>query len=247
MLVVERWILARLRNRTFFSLGELNQHIAELIEYLNTRPFKKMPGSRRSRFLELEQAALHALPVRPYEFGAWKKSKVHSDYHIEVARCYYSVPYRLIGQIVDVRLTVHAVEIFHQGMLVATHTRAEGRAQRSTRRAHRPERHLAVIDRSLARLLDQAASIGVATRELIASQALQRKHPEETLRSAQGIVRLARDFSPAQLELACERALILKAYSYRAVRALIEMPDTPHAPAALDLPHENLRGADYFQ
>ena len=247
VLIVERWILARLRNRTFFSLAELNAAIAERIEDLNTRQFKKMPGCRRSRFVELEQPALRSLPARAYEFGTWKKSKVHPDYHIEVARCYYSVPYRLIGEIVDVRLTAQALEIFHQGMLVASHARAKERAHRSTRRAHRPERHLAVIDRSLERTFERAAGIGPATRAVIENQARHRRHPEETLRSAQGFLRLSLDFSPERLERACERALLLKAYSYRAVRALIELPDSPSTPAALDLPHENLRGAEYFQ
>lgn len=113
VLVVERWILARLRHRSFFALAELNQAIALLLERLNTRPFKKLPGSRRSRFVELEQPTLRPLPARGYEFGEWKKAKVHPDYHIEVGRAYYSVPYRLIGQTVDVRLTAQAVEIFH--------------------------------------------------------------------------------------------------------------------------------------
>jgi hypothetical protein len=108
VLVVERWILARLRNRTFFSLGELNAAIAELLEELNTRPFKKLEGCRRSRYVELEQPVLRPLPATAYEFGEWRRAKVHPDYHIEVKRAYYSVPYRLIGQRVDVRPALDA-------------------------------------------------------------------------------------------------------------------------------------------
>jgi transposase len=130
VLVVERWILARLRHRTFFSLDTLNAAIAELLVRLNTRPFKKMAGSRHSRFLELEQPALRALPPRRYEFGEWRKAKVHPDYHIEVAKAYYSVPYRLIGESLDVRLSVQAVEIFHHGALVASHARSPARGRR---------------------------------------------------------------------------------------------------------------------
>ena len=247
VLVVERWILARLRNRTFFSLGELNNAIRELLERLNTRPFKKIDGNRRSRFEEGERAALKALPARAYEFGEWRKAKVHPDYHIEVARAYYSVPYRLIGQRLDVRLTAHGVEIFHQGTLVAAHARAQSRAQRSTRRAHRPEKHLAVIDQSIERLQERARVIGPATLEVLQHQASARKHPEETLRGAQGILRLAQDFTPARLEAACERALALRAYSYRAVRTLIQTPICQPSSPALDLAHENVRGAKYFQ
>lgn len=247
VLIVERWILARLRNRTFFSLAELNDAIAELLEHLNTRPFKKMAGCRRSRFLELEKAALRPLPPRRYEFGEWRKAKVHPDYHIEVARAYYSVPYRFIGERLDVRLTAHAIEIFHGGKLIAAHARAGERGRRSTRREHRPQSHVAVIDNTLARTLKAAAQIGAATIAVIEHQAAHRKHPEETLRSAQGILRLAKDFSPQKLEAACERALALRSYSYRAVRTFIEIPAAAPAQPALDLAHENLRGPDYFQ
>jgi transposase len=247
VLVVERWILARLRNHTFFSLAELNTTIAELVERLNTRPFKKIDGNRRTRFEQLERPSLRALPARSYEFGEWRKAKVHPDYHIEVARAYYSVPYRLIGERVDVRLTARAVEVFHAGQLVASHVRAQARAQRSTRRIHRPEKHIAVIDQHLDRVLERALAIGPATFGVVQQQAGGRKHPEETLRGAMGILRLATDFTPARLEAACERALTLKAFSYRAVRTLIQTPVAPPPSPALDLAHENVRGAKYFQ
>ena len=246
VLVVERWMLARLRHRVFFCLGELNGVLRELLERLNTRAFKKIEGNRRSRFEQLERAALRPLPARPYEFGEWKKAKVHPDYHIEVGRAYYSVPYALIGQTVDVRLTASGVEIFHQGRRVAVHARASERGQRHTRRDHRPERHIAVIDRTLAYTVEQARRIGTATVTLIQAQASRRRHPEETLRSAQGILRLARDFNAERLERACERALSLRVYTYRAVRSLIETPESPARQPALDLPHEHVRGAQYF-
>ena len=247
VLVVERWILARLRNQDFFSFGELNNTIAELIERLNTRPFKKIEGNRRSRFEALERAALKPLPARPYEFGEWRKAKVHPDYHIEVARAYYSVPYRLIGERVDVRLTARAVEIFHAGQLVAAHPRAKERAQRLTRRVHRPEKHIAVIDQHLDRVLERAFVIGPATFGVVQAQAGGRKHPEETLRSAQGILRLAQDFSPVAARSACERALALKGLKLSG-RAHAD-PDAARTAAspALDLAHENVRGAKYFQ
>ena len=157
------------------------------------------------------------------------------------------MPYALIGERVEVRLTAHGVEVFHAGRLVAAHARASERGQRSTRRAHRPAGHVAIIERTLEHTLARAAAVGVATAELIRQQAGRRLHPEETLRSAQGILRLAHDFSPAQLEHACARALALQCYSYRAVRTLIATPAAPAAAAALDLPHANLRGPEYFQ
>jgi hypothetical protein len=239
--------LARLRNQTFFSISELNGTVAALIERLNTRAFKKIEGNRRTRFEQFERATLKPLPVRAYEFGEWRKAKVHPDYHIEVARAYYSVPYRLIGERVDVRLTVRAVEIFHAGQLVAAHPRAKERAQRLTRRVHRPDKHIAVIDQHLDRVLERAFLIGPATFGVVQAQAGARKHPEETLRSAMGILRLAKDFTPARLEAACERALALKACSYRAVRTLLQTPPSPPSSPALDPAHENVRGAEYFQ
>jgi len=247
VLIVERWILARLRDRRFFSLGELNEAIAELLEELNRRPFQKLEGCRLSRFEACDQPLLSPLPVRAYQFAEWRKAKVHPDYHIEVKRAYYSVPYRLIGQRVDVRLSAHSVEIFHQNMPVASHARAKDRGRRATSDNHRPPQHAAVIAQSLNRVLKQAAAVGPATREVLERQAAHRKHPEETLRSAQGILRLGADFTPEQLEAACIRALEIKSYSYRAVRTLLQTPPPEPTPRTPDVAHDNLRGAKYFQ
>ena len=134
MLVVERFILTRLRNRTIFSLGELNAAIHGLLETLNVRAFKKCDGCRRSRFIALDKPVLRALPPRAYAFGEWRRAKVHPNYHIEVKRAYYSVPYRLIGQQLDVRISTNSVEIFHRDQAVTTHPRATERERRSTRK-----------------------------------------------------------------------------------------------------------------
>ena len=190
---------------------------------------------------------LRPLPATPYTFGEWRKAKVHPDYHVEVKRACYSVPYRLIGQRVDVRLTASTVEIFADGQLVAAHLRSQVRGRRSTRDEHRPPPHVAVVEQSLGRLFERAGRVGPATVEVLKRQAKHRRHPEETLRSAQGILRLARDFTPERLEGACERALALQSYSYRTVRALIETPAPPRPHPALDLAHDNVRGPEYFQ
>lgn len=247
VLIVERWILARLRDRRFFSLGELNEAIAQLLEALNQRPFQKLEGCRLSRFTERERSCLKPLPPRPYQFGEWRIAKVHPDYHIEVKRACYSVPYRLIGQRVDVRLSAHSVEIFHRGQAVASHARATQRGWRATTDAHRPPQHAAVIAQSLQRVFDRAAAIGPATATVLRRQAAHRRHPEETLRSAQGILRLGGDFTPEQLEAACIRALDLKSYSYRTVRTLMQTPPLTTPSPAADVAHDNLRGAKYFQ
>lgn len=245
--VVERWILARLRHGTFFSLAELNVAIRELLADLNGRPFKKREGCRASVFAETERAALKPLPARAYEFATWKKAKVHLDYHVEIERAYYSVPYALIGKTVEARLTANAVEIFHRQKLLARHLRARSRGQFVTHAGHRPERHSAVIDLTHERLRSRALAIGPATAEVLAQQLHRRVHPEESLRTSLGILRLARDFSPEALERAAERAMALRTFSYRALRTLIATPaPTQPAQSTLPLDHENVRGEKYF-
>lgn len=245
--VVERWILARLRNHQFFSLAELNDAIGELVVELNQRPFKKREGCRASIFDEIEKPALRPLPAAAYEFATWKKAKVHLDYHVEIERAYYSVPYALIGKTVEVRLTARAIEIFHRQKLVARHLRARARGQFVTLAPHRPERHSAVIDLTHERLRQRALAIGPAIAEVLAQQMNRRVHPEESLRAALGILRLARDFSPEALEAAAQRAIALKTFSYRALRTLIATPaPVEPAPPTLALDHENVRGEKYF-
>jgi transposase len=248
VLIVERWILARLRDRQFFSLTELNAAIDELLIELNDRAFQKLEGSRRSRFIELDQPALRALPVRAYEYAQWKCAKVHPDYHIEVEHAYYSVPHKHIAQRVEVRISARMIEIFAQRQLIASHPRLFKRGARATLDAHRPEKHRAVVEITVARLIERANLIAPAVGVVLSEQFKRKRHPEEALRSAQGILRLAQDFSPAQLAAACERALLLKACNYRSVRALITTPAAADSGDArqLSLVHENVRGSDYF-
>ena len=126
VLLVERWILARLRKHTFFSLAELNREITRLLQRLNTHPFKKLPGSRQSCFAQLDRPALKPLPPLPYELARWKKATVHLDYHVEVEGHYYSVPYRLVKKQVDIRYTATTVECLYRGERVARFARGRG-------------------------------------------------------------------------------------------------------------------------
>lgn len=248
VLLVERWILARLRHMTFFSLAELNEAIKILLTALNARPFKKQEGSRQSLFETVERPALKALPARPYEFAAWKKAKVRLDYHIEAGRSLYSVPYQFAGKTVDVRITAKGIEVFHCQKLIASHIASLESGALVTHPGHRPQHHSAVVDLSHARLIERAAAIGPATREVVAHQAHSKRHPDEVMRSAQGILRLAKDFSPQALECAASRALELKCFSYRALRALIAAPEPVFADGnSSSLSHVNVRGQAYFQ
>jgi transposase len=243
---IERWILAPLRHQSFFSLADLNQALRVELERYNERPLSREAGTRRSRFQQLDQPALRALPQRPYEYATWKRAKVFLDYHIEFERRYYSVPYRLIGKSVDLRITRHVIEVYYRGQCVARHLRASGTRRFITEATHRPERHRAVLELSHERLLERAEAVGTATAALLREQVSRRAHPDEALRACLGILRLAHDFSAAALEQACQRALELRTYSYRAVRTLIITPAAaPPVPAAPST-HENVRGARYF-
>jgi transposase len=225
-----------------------NAAIRLLLTDLNARAFKKRDGCRASLFADIEQAVLRPLPAAAYEFATWKKAKVHLDYHVEVERAYYSVPYALIGKTVDVRLSANAIEIFHRQQVVARHLRARARGQFVTLPVHRPEKHRAVVDLTHERLMQRALAIGPATAEVLTQQLHRRQHPDESLRSSLGILRLARDFNSEALEAAATRAIALKTFSYRALRTLITTP-APGDPAqaALALEHENVRGEKYFQ
>ena len=251
VLIVERWILAKLRHETFFWLGDLNASIAYLLGELNGRPFKKLPGNRQSRFIEDEKAHLKPLPLKSYEFATWKKARVHLDYHVEIDKRYYSAPYHLIGKSVDARLTVRVVELFHRGKLVASHVKNTQPGSFTTFDAHRPPKHRAVIELNHERLRERALAIGPSTAALIDRQWHAKLHPEQTLRRSMGILRLARDFDPVRLEAACERALQLGALSYRAIRALIDAgPSAPATPLPMQpdlLTHDNVRGPNYFR
>jgi hypothetical protein len=245
VLVVERWILARLRHQTFFSLAELNAAIRTLVDALNARPFQKREGSRRSVFEAADRPALEALPAQPYEYATWKKAKVHLDYHVDIERHYYSAPHGLIGKTVDVRLCASTVEILHRGTRVAAHVRSGVRGGFTTCPAHRPERHRAVVELTHEKLLRRAESIGPSTAGVLQAQIHTRVHPEHALRACLGILRLAKDFSPGQLEEACTRALALRSTSYRAIRALIQ--SAPQTELSLSLPeHPNVRGPSYY-
>ena len=202
--VVERWILAALRHRTFFSLVELNAAIAELLERLNTRPFRKLPGSRRSQFEQLDRPTLRPLPDSPYVFAEWKRVRVNLDYHVEVDGHYYSVPHALVRRQLDVRLTARTVECFHRGQRVASHVRSPHRGRHTTAAEHMPEKHRRMGDWTPDRFIEWAGKIGPDTVALITA-VLARRHPQQAYRSCIGLQRLAKCYGDARLEAAAAR------------------------------------------
>ncbi len=251
VLLVERWILAALRKRTFLSLADLNQAIAELLECLNHHPFRKLEGNRAERFAKIDRPVLRPLPAEAYQFAEWKKARVNIDYHVEIERHYYSVPYALVHQELDVRYTAMTVEIFHRGQRVASHTRSYKIGSHTTIDAHRPKSHQRYLEWTPQRLVRWASSIGPFTAALVDKILQSRPHPEQGFRSCLGILRLGKTYGSQRLEAAAKRACNLNACSYQSVKSILHrgLDNQP----ALDLPpdrppleHANIRGNDYF-
>jgi transposase len=249
--IVERWILARLRNRTFFSLAEANAAIAGLLEDLNHRPFKKLPGSRLEAFEALDQPALRPLPEAPYEFAEWKTARVNIDYHIEVLGHYYSVPYQLLKQQVTVRLSATTIECFHKGHRVASHRRSEHKGRHSTVTEHMPKAHQEYAGWDAKRLIGWAATAGADTAALVEKILASRAHPQQGFRAALGLMRLGKLHGHERLDAACKRALFIGATTYKSVASILERgldqqplpePQTPATP----IHHPNIRGNSYY-
>ena len=251
--LVQRWILARLRHRRFFSLGELNQVIRELLGPLNQRPFRKRPGSRRSLFESLEQPALRPLPAERFTYAEWKKGGVHIDYHVEVEGHYYSVPYQMVSQQLDVRVSAKTVECFAKSKRVASHLRSFLRGGHTTQSGHMPRPHREYAEWTPERLVRWARESGPSVGGLIERVMATRAHPQQGFRSCLGIMRLGQSYGAERLEAACQRALQVDAASYRSVRSILQVgldrqqvPGGEPPSAALPQGHENLRGSSYY-
>jgi transposase len=247
--VVGRWILARLRHRRFFSLAELNAAVRALLDDLNNRLMRGWGASRRTLYKQLDQPALIPLPPIPYEYAEWKRCRVGLDYHVEIAKHYYSVPYQLLRQEVEARITVATVEIFYRGKRIASHQRSLHPHRPSTLADHMPSAHRRYRDWTHERIRREAASIGLDTAALIDVILRSRPHPEQGFRSCIGILGLVKRFGAERVDAACARALVLGTRSYSSVAAILKN-GREHAPtAAVEAPiliHENIRGPGYY-
>ena len=248
---VERWVLAPLRHRRFFSLDEANEAIMERLEFVNNRPFSPpREGSRRSLFEAIERMALKPLPAEPFVIGQWLTARVNIDYHIAVDWHFYSVPYRLVHTKVDVFLTATAVSVFAGGERVASHVRSSLRAKHTTLPEHMPPAHQAMTQRTPDRMRQDAAAFGVAVGAYVERLLSARDHPEQGIRACLGVLRLAKAYGPARLELACERALAAGALSSRYVEQLLRADQRQpfldqHPDEGLGV-HRNVRGSSYY-
>ena len=255
VLLTQRWILARLRNRQFFSLAELNAAISALLVDLNHRPFKKLDGCRASVFEAIDRPAMRLLPERRYEFAEWKSVTVYIDYHVEVDGHYYSVPHNLVRQKIEARFTATAVECFFKGKRVAAHARSNLRGRHTTIPQHMPESHRRHQEWSPGRLLNWGLSIGPATRDVVQWQLQNRPHPEQGYRACLGLLNLAKRYGESRLEAACCRALVIGSPTRKRIVSILDAkldqhPELFPTAAAVSRPkafHANLRGPEYFR
>jgi transposase len=248
--VATRWIAAKLRNRRFFSLAEINAAIRELVIQLNARVTRHLGKSRLALFDEIERLALKPLPIESYLYAEWKECKVGFDYHIEVERHYYSVPHTLLRERVWVRVAAHTVEVFHRGSRVAVHMRSSADRRHTTVREHMPSSHRRYADWTPERIRRQAGEIGRNTATLVELIMRERTHPEQGFRASVGIIRLLKSYGRDRLEAACGRALEIGARSFTSVNSILKNNlDAKRPAAAADGPsiaHPNIRGPRYF-
>lgn len=249
--IAERWILARLRNQTFFSLAELNERIAELLVQLNDKRMKVYGASRRELFEQLDRPALKPLPSARYEYAQWLRATVNIDSHIEAEHHYYSAPHTLKHEVVDVRMTSTTVEVLFRGERVAVHRRSHERGRHTTIAAHLPVAHQKHLAWSPSRIIAWGATIGPSVKELVAAILDDRPHPEQGYRSCLGIIRLAKRYGNDRLDAACRRALHGRLRSYRSVESMLKHgldrePLPEQVAPARPVVHENIRGPSYY-
>lgn len=251
VLIVERWILFRLRRRLFTSLHELNQAIRELLVDVNARPFKKLPGCRRTAFELLDRPALMPLPREAYTYAEFRKVRVGLDYHIEIDGHFYSVPYVLVRQEIEVRVTVETVEVLHGGRRVASHPRSHALNHKTTDPVHADPAHRHFTEWEPDREMEWALGVGQHTHAFL--QILLAKYTQRELayRSIGALKALGREFGPDRLEAACSRALAIGATETRNVRSILRtnldrQPLSTRTTDTVTLDHDNIRGPGYY-
>ena len=253
VLLAQRWILATLRNRTFFSLAELNAAIREKLALINQRVMKKMGMSRQQLFEHIDRPALKPLPSERFEMAEWKYCRVNVDYRVEIDHNYYSVSYTLLHERLEARFTLSIVELYDKSRRITSHKRLSGRGLVSTHPEHMPRNHREYREWSPQRLIHWASKSGPATAQMVTEILHRRHHPEQGYRASLGLMRLGRQYGMERLEAACARALRLGAYGYRTVKNILSTgldslcsEQETSKPLAPMPHHDNIRGAAYY-
>jgi transposase len=251
VLLVQRWILARLRKFQFSSVAEVNDAIAPLLQWLNQRAFQKLPGSRASVFTQIDAPALKALPAQPWEWATFKTVRVHIDSHIEFEGHRYSVPHALVGVALELRVTAQALEVLHRGSRVASHMRCAHKGGYTTVVEHLPAHHQHQSQWTPERLIAWGARIGVACAATVQKMLERTRHPEHAYRASLGLLSLSKRYGEARLEVACAMALALGTAKYTHIRDILEnrrdLLQASTAPQWVSPAHAHVRGATYYQ
>lgn len=252
VLVAQRWILASLRNRKFYSLSELNAAIRELLEKLNSRKMQKFKKSRREMFEELDKLAALPLPARRYEYSIWKTCRVNIDYHIDIECHYYSVPFQIAREEVDVRYTGSTVEVLYKNKRIVSHVRSYKKWGYTTLPEHMPESHRKHLEWTPSRIIKWAGNAGPNTKAVIENILGRFRFPEQGYRQCLGIKRLGDRYSPERVEAACRRAVKYRTFSYRSIKAILDngldkqLDDEKSVTGKVSPRHKNIRGRDYY-
>lgn len=248
--LAKRWILARLRDRVFYSLAELNAAIRDVLVDLNSRKMKKIGKSRNELFLSLDKPNALPLPERPYEYAEWKKARVNINYHIAFEKHEYSVPYTYIHKEVDLKATANVLEVYFKGQRVCSHTRSYTQHSYTTRKEHMPPAHQQYREWTPERILQWADKDGPEVKLLVERIIASRRYPEQAYKSCLGIIRLDKHYSAERLNLACHRAIQYNIYSYAGVKNILQnkldMAPESQLVSKAPLQHENIRGPQYF-
>ena len=251
VLIVERFVLAKLRNRQFFSLDELNAEVRRCVATINAKVMKKFAKSRRELLETIDRPALKALPSEPYRYAEWKRCVVAPDYHVEIADHYYSVPFGLLRETVEARLTDTTVEVFHKGKRIASHPRSSLHHRHTTIPEHMPSAHRRYAEWTPQRMMQEAAKVGPATIALIEAIMKAKPHPEQGFRSCLGIISLVRTYGAKRLEAASRRGNDIGATTYSSIKSILQNGlDKAYAnsrtPDAPPIRHANIRGRGYY-
>jgi transposase len=248
--LVQRWILAALRHRTFFSLDEVNEAIAELLTRLNVKPFKKVSGSRASLFAELDKPALRPLPLIHYQYAEWRPVRLGMNYHVQIDEHFYSAPHQLRNEKLDARLTTTSVEFFHRNQRVAAHQRSYKRGY-TTLGEHMPKAHREYAEWTPERLARWASETGEATGKVVEAILSGLVHPQQGFNSCLGIISLSRKYGSDRVEAASKRALAIGGVSYTSMKSILangldSKPLPERALAKEPVVHSNIRGNSYY-
>ncbi len=250
MQIVERWILARLRHHTFFSLAELNQCIRVLLDELNRKPFKQLPGNRRQAFEALDQPALKALPRHTYQYVDIKPVKVNIDYHVQYKHHHYSVPHQYVGESLELHAGENLITVYFRRQQVATHAR-KYRPGTTTDSTHMPKRHYKHLRWTPGRLKNWACDIGPETLKWVNAQLETKAHPEQAYRICLGLLNLSREYPPQRLDGACRIANREGLARLKQIKSILrsnrdQLPEQLTLATALPQDHENIRGPHNF-